>query len=180
MSNTLSLVYRHLSHPFAACVLLPLALAGCADAADGSDFEDPTALPAAVPEAGTSPTYASPGTNNTTPTSSFADAGSSVFPASSSGSSGSSSNATGNSATGSSSNSAGSTANKPDGGDLLSGLGGLLTPADGGTKPAPTDAGGASTAECKDQICIDVFDCYLFHPDKTACGFTACENFVCK
>jgi hypothetical protein len=62
---------------------------------------------------------------------------------------------------------------------ILSGLGGLL--GDGGA--APANDGGAVNKDggmCAEAICFDVFDCYIFHPDKIDCGFTACDGFVCK
>lgn len=64
---------------------------------------------------------------------------------------------------------------------ILDGLGSLL--GDGGSAPSSSGGGGASSADggmCANAICIDVFDCYLFHPDLVDCGFTACDGFVCK
>jgi hypothetical protein len=68
----------------------------------------------------------------------------------------------------------------PNLGDAGLDLGGLLGDGGlfgGGGQPKP-DAG--SPSKCQNAICIDVFDCYLFHPDLTDCGFTACDFGVCK
>jgi hypothetical protein len=33
---------------------------------------------------------------------------------------------------------------------------------------------------CDNATCFDVFDCWLYFPDKTACKFTKCEGLLCK
>lgn len=61
------------------------------------------------------------------------------------------------------------------GGDGGLDLGGLF----GGGNPPPTPDAGKPN-KCQNAICIDVFDCYLFHPDLGDCGFTACDFGTCK
>jgi hypothetical protein len=43
----------------------------------------------------------------------------------------------------------------------------------GGSRDASADGGAA----CKDALCFDVFDCWIYHG---GCGFTACEGLICK
>lgn len=53
--------------------------------------------------------------------------------------------------------------------------GGTAGAATGGTGGAAADAGS-----CDNAVCFDVFDCVIWHLDLGYCGFTKCENFVCK
>jgi hypothetical protein len=34
--------------------------------------------------------------------------------------------------------------------------------------------------KCDNATCFDIFDCYLYFPQATACGFTKCEGLLCK
>jgi hypothetical protein len=61
----------------------------------------------------------------------------------------------------------------------LAGLGGLLGGGDGGAAPADagTKADSGANGQCSNQICIDVFDCWIFYG---SCNYTACDGLVCK
>jgi hypothetical protein len=60
------------------------------------------------------------------------------------------------------------------------GLGGLFGGLGGSSDAGATTAGdGGTPQECKNQICFDVFDCYILHPDKIDCGFTSCNFGTC-
>jgi hypothetical protein len=67
-------------------------------------------------------------------------------------------------------------------GGLLSAGSSLFGASDGGASGSgagkPPASGSAS--KCQNAVCVDVFDCFLWHPDLGDCGFTACEGAVCK
>jgi hypothetical protein len=59
----------------------------------------------------------------------------------------------------------------------------------GGTAGAAGSSGAAGAAGsgavggagfCDNATCFDVFDCWLYFPDKTSCKFTKCEGLICK
>jgi hypothetical protein len=41
-------------------------------------------------------------------------------------------------------------------------------------------SGGGAVDQCANEICWDIFDCFIFHPNAGTCKFTKCEGFVCK
>jgi hypothetical protein len=69
------------------------------------------------------------------------------------------------------------------GGGGLFGDGGIFGNLGGGGGTAGggggTETDGGLPPECRNQICFDVFDCYILHPDKINCGFTWCNFGTC-
>jgi hypothetical protein len=64
--------------------------------------------------------------------------------------------------------------------DALGGLfGGGATGGDAST-PASTSGDGGADHCGGDLVCFDIFDCAIWHLDAIDCGFTKCEDFVCK
>jgi hypothetical protein len=61
----------------------------------------------------------------------------------------------------------------------LFGDGGLFT-GSGSSSGSQSGGDGGMPMECQNQICFDVFDCYILHPDKINCGWTSCDFGTCK
>lgn len=58
------------------------------------------------------------------------------------------------------------------------GAAGAAGAAGAGGSAGTAGVGGAGF--CDNATCFDIFDCYLYFPDKTACKFTKCEGLLCK
>lgn len=184
MTYTLGFVnFRSISRLSIAALGAVAMLGGCAEGGEDDPFDPGFVVDSGaswLADAGASPFVPStpPGSSSapitTTPTTPVTvyDAGIGVYDA------GSSSPVRQDA--GSSSSASGPDAGNPLDG-IISGLGGLLGSGDGGA-PKPAGDGGAAKDNpiCKEAICFDVFDCYIFHTDKLDCGFTACDGFVCK